>query len=165
MSQRLGQHYDRYNGNTNYKSFNQYDTENQNYNHQNHDDIPLSIKNETNIEYSKRIEYITVSSRDRNISNYPSPSHYCVFLPSELRNIHSIEVINGIIPDQNNVKQEPYLLLKIDELNYSVMSSNDPHITNSFAILHMTAPISPGFFINVDKKTFEHAVLNFITFL
>jgi hypothetical protein len=43
------------------------------------------------------------------------------------------------------------------------MVSNNKPIADAFAILHMAPPISPGNFINVDKKTFEHAVLNFKT--
>jgi hypothetical protein len=166
MSQRLGQQYDRYNGNTNYRAFNQYDMETRKYNtlnNNNNNQLGLSVKNESDIEYSKRIEYITVSSRDRDISNYPSPSHYSVKLPFELRNIYSIEILNGIIPDKNNVTREPYLLLKVEELNYHIMSSNDKNMTDSFAILHMAPPITPGYFLNVDKKTFEHTVLRFET--
>jgi hypothetical protein len=161
---RLGQFYDRYNGNTKYDSFNKYEMENNKYNNQiKKDVIPLSVSQEPDIEYTKRITYITVSSRDRDITNYPSPSHYSVKLPYELRNIHSIDLINGIIPDQNNVKLEPYLLLKIDELIYENLISNDTNISNAFAILNMSPPITSGYFINVDKKTFEHTVLRFET--
>jgi len=164
MSQRLGEYYNRYNKNQQYDTYNKYDMEVNKYNTNiNTNDIPLSIKNEPEIDYIKQIEYVTISSRDRDMSVYPSPNHYCIKLPHDLKNIYSVEIINGVIPDQNNVKQEPYLLLKIDELMYENMISVDKNMSDAFAILHMSPPISSGYFINVDKKTFEHTVLRFET--
>jgi len=163
MSQRLGEYYNRYNTNTQYESFNKYDMETNKYNSQTNSNVPLSIKNEPDIDYIKQIEYITVSSRDRDMNTYPSPNHYSIKLPHDLKNIYSIEIINGVIPDQNDVKQEPYLLLKIDELVYENMISVDKNMADAFAIIHMAPAITPGYFINVDKKTFEHTVLRFET--
>ena len=160
MSNRLGQQYNRYNGNTQYQA---YISPPMNYsNNIDKDIIPLSIINEPEIHYTKRIDYITISSKERDIINYPSPSQYVVNLPNEFRNVHSIEIINGVIPDQNNVRHEPYLLLNIQEL-VDVITSTDPIMSNSFAILHLACPITPGYFINVDKKTFEHVVLTYKT--
>ena len=163
MSGRLGQNYDRYNGNTSYKSLNDrdfFDTNNYNNNLKNAQQ--LSISNEPDIQYKLREEYIVISSVDRNITNYPSPSKYTITLPYELKNINSIELVNGVIPDQNNVLQEPYLLLKIDELE-NVMVSTNKSASDSFAILHLARPITSGYFINVDKKTFERVILNYVT--
>ncbi len=159
MSNRLGQHYNRYEKHS-YSEYNKHAFDNLKIS--SGDDIQLSLLHENDISYMERTDYIVVSSKDRDINNYPSPSHYVVKLPSDFKNVHRIEVVNGVFPDKNNVTREPYLLLKIDELE-NVMVSNNPQIANSFALLHMAAPIAPGYFINVDKKTFEHVVLNFKT--
>lgn len=162
MSNRLGQQYDRYNK-SNYVEFNdnQFDRNDLKKNFLNEKN-PLSLIQEPSIEYSTRDEYIVISSADRDINNYPNPNHYTITLPSELKNIQSIEIINGVIPDKNNVLQEPYLLLKIDELE-NVMISSNKAISDSFAILHLQPSFKSVYFLNVDKKTFEHVVLNYIT--
>jgi len=166
MSQRLGQHYQRYDRST-VEEYNKFNLDNLNIDKdapRNSDKNykPLSVVNESDITYIKRTDYIVVTSNERDISVYPNPSKYVINLPCEFRNISCIEIVNGVIPDKNNVKNEPYLLLHIDELQDVMVSTNKP-IADAFAILHMAPPISPGYFINVDKKTFEHAVLNFKT--
>lgn len=161
MSQRLGQHYDRY-IKQNIDEFNKNDFNNLAISSKVDNFTPLSVINEPDIKYTTRVDYIVVSSSDRDITNYPSPSRYVFNLPFELKNIIRIEVVNGVIPDQNNVAREPYLLLNIDELE-SVMISNNSTINNGFALLHLASPIERGHFINVDKKTFEHVVLNLKT--
>lgn len=162
MSNRLGQQYDRYNT-FKYTEFNtnQYD-KNDLMNNFPKEQKPLSLMNEPNVEYTTRDEYVVISSVDRNRTNFPNPNQYTITLPSELKNIQSIEIINGVIPDKNNVLQEPYLLLKIDELENTMISPNKP-VSESFAILHLQSAVKAGYFLNVDKKTFEHVVLNYIT--
>jgi hypothetical protein len=161
-SDRLGQKYNRYDGNTLYKSINDRDFDVNDYNSNLKNVQQLSISNEPDIKYKIRDEYIVISSIDRDITNYPSPSKYTITLPYELRNINSIELVNGVIPDQNNVTQEPYLLLNIQELE-NVMISTNKSASDSFAILHLAKPIASGYFINVDKKTFERVILNYVT--
>lgn len=154
---------DRYIGNTKYNEYNFTERANNNYQENFQEKgIQPSINHENNIKYNKREEYIIISSADRDITKHPNPNHYTINLPYELKNLSSIEIINGVIPDKNNVLQEPYLLLKIDELD-NIMISNNKAVSNSFAILHLCNAIKPGYFVNVDKKTFEHVVLNFIT--
>ena len=164
--QRLGQHYQRYDKPV-VEEFNKFNLDNLNINKNarktsDKDYKPLSILNENEISYKERTDYIIVTSSDRDISIYPNPSKYVLNLPFELKNISTIEIVNGVIPDKNNVQLEPYLLLNIEELQ-NVMISNNKPIANAFAILHMAPPIVAGSFINVDKKTFEHVVLNLKT--
>jgi len=161
MSQRLGQHYDRY-SKQNFDEFNKNDFDNLRISSKTDNFTPLSVVNEKDITYTTRVDYIVVSSSDRDIINYPSPSRYVFNLPFEFKNVSRIEIVNGVIPDKNNVSREPYLVLNIDELE-SVMISNNSVINNGFALLHLACPIESGYFINVDKKTFEHVVLNFKT--
>jgi hypothetical protein len=161
MSNRLGQHYNRYDKHS-YDEYNKHTMDNLKINTNNKNATPLSLVNESDITYTERTDFIVVASQDRDITNYPNPSHYVVKLPHDFRNVSRIEIVNGVIPDQNNVIREPYLLLKIEELENVMVSNNQP-IGSAFAMLHMAPPIAPGYFINVNKTTFEHVVLNFKT--
>lgn len=125
--------------------------------------IPFSIQQEIDIEYEKKTHFVFITSKNRNTTLFPNISQYAVELPSEFKNIHSIELIQGLVPNVNNVTQEPYLLLKIDEIN-DVMISNDPNIAESFAFLTMASPCtSDGYFIALDKKIHENTPKIFYT--
>jgi len=163
MSDRIGENYNRY-VKTNYSEYNvkQFDQNNfQNAYDENYNKS-YSVSQEPDIVYKHVEHYISISSRDRNRTNYPNVNSYTVNLPMEFRNISSIELIQAIIPAQNDVDQEPYLLLTIDELP-DVMISNDKNIANSFAILQLSAPITVGGFIQIDKRIHENTVLTFKT--
>lgn len=161
MSDRIGENYNRYTK-TNYNEYNlrhfdQNDLKNaydQNYNKS------FSISQEPDIVYEQVENYISISSRDRNRTNHPNVNSYTITFPVEFRNIASVELIQAIIPAQNDVDQEPYLLLTIDELP-DVMISNDKFIANSFAILQLSSPVTAGGFIQIDKRIHENTVLTF----
>jgi hypothetical protein len=156
---RLGSHYNRYAPQT-FTEANGHEFRNNNYGdvYQPHANEQLSVtNNEANIEYTKVCNYVTVSSRDRNVSRHPDVSHYTVQFPSELRNVHSIQLIQAIIPDKNNVTLEPYLLLKIDEIE-DVMMAQDKNVSDSFAILQLAPATVPGSFIQLDKRIHEHTI-------
>lgn len=163
QSERLGEHYNRYTR-PNYLESNlkKYDNNtytnvyNPNYNQ------PLSVQQEEKIEYEEVVKYLTISSKDRDVTIYPNVSRYSINLNTELKNIVSIELIQAMIPDKNSVLEEPYLLLKIDELD-EVMISNDRNISDSFAMLQLAAPTTTGGFIMIDKRIHEHTVKYFRT--
>ncbi len=79
---------------------------------------------------------LVISSRDRDRSKYPSCSKYRVELPEVFKNVHSIELVKAIIPDRNDVKYEPFLVLNVGIPNASitVKSTNDV-VSNSFCLL------------------------------
>jgi len=122
----------------------------------------LSLTQEPDIQYQKRNNYLTINSKDRDITTYSSSSKFVINLDSEYKNITSIELITAIIPDKNNVINEPYLLLNIKELD-TLMDSPGKELSESFAMLQLAPPTSPGTFIQIDKRTFENTVLNFHT--
>ena len=110
------------------------------------------------MEYTEERSFIvTVSSKDRNIGLFPSPSSYQVPLP-EIRNIVKVELIGGIIPDKLNVTYEPYLVLSVDEFKHRSLIASDETIENGFAILQMTPPVSAGKFINLDMSLSEELI-------
>lgn len=158
MSNRLGEHYNRYSDNLFIES-NQNQLNNQNYDlvYKNESNTQYSVSQEPELQYQKKVHYLTISSKDRNVTAYPNVNHYTIQFPNEFKNIHSIELIQAIIPDQNDVQDEPYLLLQIDEIQ-DVMVSNDKNISNSFAILQLAAPTRSGTFIQIDRRIHEYTV-------
>lgn len=122
----------------------------------------LSVDQEPDIEYQQLTEYITISSRDRDIEQYPTVSRYTIPLPKEFKNIISLELIQAIVPDKNNVLEEPYLVLQIDELD-DVMVSNDRNISDGFALLQLATPNTSGGFIMCDKRIHENTTKYFRT--
>lgn len=122
----------------------------------------FSVEQEETIEYTKRNNFLTICSKDRDLTVYPKSSNFVIDLQKEYRNVTAIELITAIIPDKNSVQSEPFLLLNIKELDV-VNDSNNKQISDSFAMLQLTAPTVPGTFIQIDKRTFENTILNFHT--
>ena len=122
----------------------------------------LSVSQEPDIKYKTRDHYLIVSSADRDTSTYPSSSNFVINLDKEYKNIHSVELIQAIVPDQNSVTEEPYLLLKVKEFD-NTMDSNNKQVYESFAILQVCSPTVPGSFLQIDKRIFENVTLNYRT--
>lgn len=160
---RLGEHYNRYtrpsideSNKFNYGSNDYKSAFSNNFNEQ------LSVSQEPDIKYKRRDNYLIVSSADRDTSIYPSSSNFVINLDKEYKNVHSIELIQAIVPDQNSVTAEPYLLLKVKEFE-STMDSNNKQIYDSFAILQICPPTVPGSFLQIDKRIFENVTLTYRT--
>ena len=117
MSNRLGDHYNRY-SQTKYSEYNTKQFDQNNYDNvwSKENNTQLSLKNESSIEYEEYTHYVTVSSRDRDRSAYTNVNRYCITLQQEFRNVYSVELVQAILPAKNNSEAEPYLLLDIDEL-------------------------------------------------
>jgi hypothetical protein len=158
MSNRLGDHYNRY-SKTNYSesNINQWNGNNYKDVYSDNFNIKHSLTSEPTIQYEEYTHFISISSKDRDRNVYPDVNNYCITLPQELKNILSVQLIQGIIPAKNNVEAEPYLLLDIDELE-EVVISNDINISKSFAILQPSSPITTEGFIQIDKRIHENTV-------
>jgi len=120
----------------------------------------LSVTQEPKINYSKIEYYLTVSSRDRDTTAYPNGSQFVIELPKEFKNLYSVELLQAIIPNQNNVLNEPYLVLTVEELD-DIMFSNNKTISEGFAMLMLTPP--NGNFISIDNRIHENTVLYYNT--
>lgn len=155
-SKRLGQHYDP-SRNSNKNPFQQFNASERNSNSL--DNVfksqPFSLTQEPDIEYEEVEHYLVISSFDRDTSSFPNPNHYQVTFNSSYKNVSQIELIQSIVPDTNNVTSEPFLLLKIDELE-DVMDSVDRHVSDSFAILCL--PSTTGKFLVIDKRIHENTI-------
>lgn len=158
MSNRIGDHYNRY-SQTKYSEYNTKQFDQNNYENvwTKDNNAQFSVKNEQNIEYEETTHYITISSRDRDRSVYTNVNHYCITLQQEFRNVYSVELVQAIIPAKNNSDAEPYLLLDIDEVS-DVMISSDKHVSDSFAILQPTVPTTSGGFMQIDKRIHENTI-------
>lgn len=67
--------------------------------------------------YIRRKHYVLLNSKDRDTDAYPQPESYTIDLPTTFKNIESVRLVSGTIPDVNNVRDEPFLLLDIKEFN------------------------------------------------
>lgn len=158
---RLGEYYDRQ------KRFNVSEINNQSYNSNNYENV-FSVANnvrtdgQENLKYKKRDNYMVISSKDRDLSLYTKSCQFVLDLDNEYKNIISVELIQAIIPDKNNVTSEPFLLLNIKELE-PVMESNNKEIYDSFAMLQICAPTVAGSFLQIDKRIFESVILEYRT--
>ena len=81
---------------------------------QNNNSYPQRTKKDN---YIRRKHYILVNSKDRDTDAYPQPESYTVDLPTTFKNIESVRLVSGTIPDVNNVRDEPFLLLDVSQLN------------------------------------------------
>lgn len=165
MERRIGAHYQRYGNsqqNSTFDEYNQTQYQHNDYNSVYSNPQQFSTQQEPDIEYEKVDHYLTVSSKDRDTSQSPSESNYMVNFQQEFKNIHSIELIQAIIPDKNDVTSEPYLLLQVEELE-NIMVSNDRNVSDAFAILQLCRPTTTGAFINIDKRIHENVVKYFKT--
>jgi hypothetical protein len=161
--ERLGQHYNRYQRiNTEEYNKNEYTSNDFKNVFSNDFNKQLSVLQEPDIKYEKRDNYLIVSSADRDTTTYPSSSNFVIQLHQEYRNITSVELIQAIVPDKNDVTAEPYLLLKVNEFE-NTMESNNKQIYNSFAILQVCKPTIPDSFLQIDKRIFENVTLNYRT--
>lgn len=122
--------------------------------------VQYSVNQEPDINYQEVVKYITISSLERDTTVFPNPGRFTITLAQELKNITSIELIQAIIPNVNSVTNEPYLLLKIDELE-DVMISNNRNISDAFALIQLAQPV--GNFIHTDKRTYENTTKTFLT--
>ena len=158
-----GEHYNRYNK-LNYSEMNskQFDRNNFENVYSKQYNTQFSVSQEPDIEYETTTHYLCVSSKNRNVSQYPNVNRYTINLRNEYKNVSTIELVQAILPAKNDVEKEPYLLLNIDEIE-EVVHSNDINIANSFAILQLAQPTTTGGFIQIDKRIHENTIKYFKT--
>lgn len=88
--------------------------------------------------------YEHIDSGNRNLTNtnrpvYPSRANFKIELDSTVRDIHSVELLGLVLPNLDNILDEPYLILQIDELN-GIYAGN-PRIPCT-AVVHLQNPIA-----------------------
>lgn len=96
--------------------------------------------------YSYERIYINVDSRDRNVTSYPYTNRYRVNIEPRLKNVKEVQLISAVIPNQNSILDNGYVVLNIEELNNIKMTS--PGLSSAFGILHLKSPTSSNFIIS-----------------
>jgi len=113
---------------------------------------PLSILQERNIEYEERTEILVVNSKDRNIVTFPNPSNYIIDIMGtsgrNYKNIKSVRLVSASIPDKNNIGQQPYLVLQVDEFNTSMDGTNSI-LSNGSVLIQLDKALVPSYFYNI----------------
>lgn len=120
----------------------------------------LSVQQEPEQPKILRERFLAVNSKDRNSSNYVSPNSYVVHLDASddssssaavgkvYKNVVSVELIGGFLPDQGNIRQEPYLLLHIDELEDTFDGTNAA-LSKAFAFMQLDSSITSAYWLNL----------------
>jgi len=115
---------------------------------------------QSNLIVNPKSDYVTINSSDRDRKKWPSTSDFCIKLIDDepgqpngvvgkrYRNIQSVKLLSAVIPNTNNVIDEPYLLLQIDEIEGMYDSASRP-AQNAFSKLYFKP--SPGKFLRLDK--------------
>ena len=93
-------------------------------------EIPRGIAFKPPVETEFRTHYITVDSRDRDCGySANTSSHYLVKFPYiRLKNVREIKLLSAILPNEATIKNEPYILLSIPEIDGPMYSSNNRNI-------------------------------------
>ncbi len=104
------------------------------------------------MEYKRISEVVNVYSKDRDITLFPSPSNYSIsFLNTvgkTFKNVESVRLLSAVFPDVNNVSQQPFLVLQIEELENSGMFGSNSILNNGSFLVQLDRPVSIGFFLN-----------------
>lgn len=109
---------------------------------------PLQLPQE-NLVINPVPAYLTLSSADRDRTTFPSTSQFTIKLLDDApgqpngvpgvcyKNVESVKLLSAAIPNTNNVYDEPYLLLQIDELSGMYHSANTA-CCNAFTKMYFT---------------------------
>ena len=120
-------------------------------------------------EYSVFDHYISINSAKRDVVNYPLHYSYRINLKEPLKNVKEVELINAVIPNITALKEEPFILLDIPELNHISVPGNPSDyfsvISTSKANDHVGNFISPdlGYNYRTTKVFRTPVVLSSIT--
>ena len=118
----------------------------------------FSVINEPNVRYTLFENYISISSSNRDIMNYPLHYDYSISFDQPYKNIKSVELISAILPNTPGVLDEPFLAIDIEELNYVEFPNNEGSANlKAFSILPLKTPVKNiGGFINPELGCVYH---------
>ncbi len=107
--------------------------------------------------YIKKISYLAINSKDRDTSTFVQPEQYTINLDTDVgaiyKNVVSVKLISATIPDINNVRDEPFLILNVDELSnaYTKYRGTNKAFTNMYDILRFTDRLTDTKFIYLSE--------------
>lgn len=123
-----------------------------------------SVINEPSMEYMTHDSYISISSSNRDLDNYPLHYSYRINLDYPFKNVKKIEMISAILPNKpatvssGDILNEPYLIIDVEEFNYIEFPNNvGSSALKGFSILPLKSPTkSSGGFINPELGCIYH---------
>lgn len=131
---------------------------------------PRSLFNSVNASRTgnaaTRLEHLTIHSKDRNKDVFPNSNNFKIKLSDTcgpLKDIKSIKLVGGCLPDSQSMMSQPYLCLWIDELTRGEhIISTDSVMQKTYAILQPDRAIEQGsyFQLKADWFDFSHVKLN-----
>lgn len=98
-------------------------------------------------EYKERIDYVYVSSVDRDVTAYPKTNHYRINFDN-FKNVKSVTMVSATIPNQNSVLNNPLVLVQVEEINH-IRFGTTCGINKGFSLLPLKGPTqaSDGFIV------------------
>lgn len=126
--------------------------------------LPTSVINEPSVEYVTYDNYVSISSSNRDLANYPLHHSYRINLDAPFKNVKKIEMISAVLPNQpatvsgGDILNEPYLIIDVEEFNYLEFPNNiGSSALKGFSILPLKAPTkATGGFINPELGCIYH---------
>ncbi len=109
-------------------------------------------KQTTSEEYYVERHYLFVNSLDRDISLYPKSTEFKIQLPIEYREVSSIELVAGTIPNLDNVNTDPYLLLDVSTESTKLNHIKSTNSQDYFSALALHKGHSDNFY-NLDRSS------------
>lgn len=115
---------------------------------------------QANLIVNPKSDYVTINSADRDRKKWPSTSDFCIKLIDDepgqpngvvgkrYRNIQSVKLLSAVVPNTNNVMDEPYLLLQINEVEGMYDAASRPS-QNAFTKLYFKPGL--GKFLRLDR--------------
>jgi len=106
--------------------------------------------------------YLTIDSRDRDRSTWANSNYYRIPLVApdnklnvkapgqRYKNVYSISLLSAVVPKLNDVLDEPYLLLQIDEVD-NVYDSANPACAKAFTKLYFKEVCLGSPYLRLDK--------------
>jgi hypothetical protein len=123
--------------------------------------VPLQPP-QTNLIINPVPIYISLDSRDRDRAMWPETNQYRVpFVTSStnrnikttgdrIKNIYSISLLSCVVPNTDEVFDQPYLLLQVDEIE-GIYDAANPTTSNALTKLYFRECYSGSKFLRLDK--------------
>lgn len=126
--------------------------------------ISRSLFNSADVSVPEQTESVfepfTVHSKNRDKTQYPNSNEYKIKLSDlcgPLKNVKSIQMVGGAIPDQPSLTQQPYLLLCIDELSSGHINSTDPDMQKAYAVIQPDRALEEGYYVQLKADWFAYS--------
>lgn len=105
---------------------------------------------QSNLITNPTAKYITLNSSDRNRKIWPTTSEFQLRTGQTYNNIQSIKLISCVVPNRNNVLDQPYLLVDIREIEGTYDAASAPS-QRAFSKIYFQEAPGPEKFLRLDK--------------